>query len=92
MTMASTKERGTEKSAPDRQHGLFGAVTGTALEWYDWGIYGTFAPFFSTQLFPGNHVPSCSPPGSPSSSGSSPARSVAGTSARCPTHSVASAR
>lgn len=38
--------------APARTHGLFGAAFGTALEWYDWGIYGTFAPFFAAQFFP----------------------------------------
>ncbi len=31
--------------------GIVGAAAGTALEWFDWGIYGTFLPFFSTQFF-----------------------------------------
>lgn len=30
---------------------MVGAAVGTALEWFDWGIYGTFLPFFSTQFF-----------------------------------------
>ncbi|HQA79053.1 MAG TPA: MFS transporter [Propionicimonas sp.] len=42
----------TTKPAPDRKsEGMVGAAVGTALEWFDWGIYGTFLPFFSTQFF-----------------------------------------
>lgn len=30
---------------------IFGTGIGNALEWYDWAIYATFAPFFAGQLF-----------------------------------------
>ena len=30
---------------------LFGAGVGNALEWYDWSIYATFAPFFAKRFF-----------------------------------------
>lgn len=30
---------------------LFGTGIGNAIEWYDWAIYATFAPFFAGQLF-----------------------------------------
>ncbi|MBB5153517.1 MFS transporter [Saccharopolyspora phatthalungensis] len=32
-------------------HMLVGTVLGHALEWYDWGIYAIFVPFFATQFF-----------------------------------------
>jgi MHS family alpha-ketoglutarate permease-like MFS transporter len=32
---------------------LFGICVGHALEWYDWGIYTIFVPFFAGQFFPG---------------------------------------
>lgn len=35
---------------PDRRT-IFGTGVGNALEWYDWAIYATFAPFFASQLF-----------------------------------------
>ncbi|MFD2415564.1 MFS transporter [Amycolatopsis pigmentata] len=30
---------------------LVGTALGHALEWYDWGIYAIFVPFFATQFF-----------------------------------------
>ena len=30
---------------------LVGIAVGHALEWYDWGIYAIFVPFFATQFF-----------------------------------------
>ena len=30
---------------------LFSAGIGNAVEWFDWAIYATFAPFFSKQIF-----------------------------------------
>ena len=30
---------------------LVGTGIGNAVEWYDWAIYATFAPFFASQLF-----------------------------------------
>lgn len=39
-------------AAPTRHARTLVAVgLGHALEWYDWGIYATFVPFFSTQFF-----------------------------------------
>ncbi|TVT51592.1 MFS transporter [Amycolatopsis rhizosphaerae] len=32
---------------------LIGTALGHALEWYDWGIYAIFVPFFAGQFFPG---------------------------------------
>ncbi|KHL04287.1 major facilitator transporter [Sinomonas humi] len=32
-------------------HTVLSTGIGNAAEWYDWGIYATFAPFFSKQLF-----------------------------------------
>lgn len=32
---------------------LLGTAVGHALEWYDWGIYAIFVPFFAAQFFPG---------------------------------------
>ncbi|WP_336714129.1 MFS transporter [Arthrobacter sp. USHLN218] len=37
------------KSSPART--LFGIGVGNALEWYDWAIYASFAPFFAGQIF-----------------------------------------
>ena len=30
---------------------MFGVGSGNAIEWYDWGIYAVFAPFFASQFF-----------------------------------------
>ncbi|HET7303400.1 MAG TPA: MFS transporter [Segeticoccus sp.] len=30
---------------------IFGTGIGNALEWYDWGVYAIFTPFFATQFF-----------------------------------------
>ena len=36
---------------------VIGIAVGHALEWYDWGIYAIFVPFFATQFFdPANSV------------------------------------
>lgn len=32
-------------------HTLVGTAVGTALEWFDWSIYGTFAAFFAANFF-----------------------------------------
>jgi MHS family alpha-ketoglutarate permease-like MFS transporter len=32
---------------------MLGICAGHALEWYDWGIYTIFVPFFAGQFFPG---------------------------------------
>lgn len=57
--------RPTQKNAPIDTSPVTGAVrsqrrtsqivvsvgVGNAMEWFDWAIYATFAPFFATQLF-----------------------------------------
>ncbi|WP_092917666.1 MFS transporter [Agrococcus baldri] len=37
--------------APQRKHSLTGTGVGNALEWFDWSIYSTFAPFFAASFF-----------------------------------------
>ncbi|GAA4665182.1 MULTISPECIES: MFS transporter [Amycolatopsis] len=37
--------------ATRRTSQLVGTALGHALEWYDWGIYAIFVPFFATQFF-----------------------------------------
>jgi MFS transporter, MHS family, alpha-ketoglutarate permease len=34
-----------------RAHTLFGIGSGNAMEWFDWGVYTTFTPFFASQFF-----------------------------------------
>lgn len=34
-----------------RARTLFGIGSGNAMEWFDWNIYATFAPFFASQFF-----------------------------------------
>lgn len=36
---------------PNPRRTLLAAALGHALEWYDWGIYAIFVPFFATQFF-----------------------------------------
>lgn len=44
-------------SANRDRHTLVGTSIGNALEWFDWSIYSTFAPFFAASFFfPGNPV------------------------------------
>ncbi|MEV5542217.1 MFS transporter [Saccharopolyspora shandongensis] len=33
---------------------LFGIGSGNAMEWFDWGVYTTFTPFFASQFFHGD--------------------------------------
>lgn len=42
-------EAATIKSRSART--IFGIGVGNALEWYDWAIYASFAPFFAGQIF-----------------------------------------
>ncbi|WP_082599432.1 MFS transporter [Nocardioides sp. Root151] len=40
-----------------RRKTLFGTGVGNALEWFDWGVFAIFTPFFATQFFdPGDPV------------------------------------
>ena len=34
-----------------RAQTLFGIGSGNAMEWFDWGVYTTFTPFFASQFF-----------------------------------------
>jgi MHS family alpha-ketoglutarate permease-like MFS transporter len=34
-----------------RARTLFGIGAGNAMEWFDWGVYTTFTPFFASQFF-----------------------------------------
>lgn len=44
-------------STADQRRALLGTGIGNALEWYDWQVYGTFAPFFAQRFFkPGNEL------------------------------------
>ncbi|ASN53397.1 MFS transporter [Sinomonas sp. R1AF57] len=47
----STPGSTTAKGAPSTQRTLIGTGIGNAVEWYDWAIYATFAPYFAAQLF-----------------------------------------
>ncbi|GHE78151.1 MFS transporter [Amycolatopsis deserti] len=49
--MTETAQRATRTAAPRRTTTLIGTGLGHALEWYDWGIYAIFVPFFATQFF-----------------------------------------
>ncbi|SFW78746.1 MFS transporter [Amycolatopsis australiensis] len=49
--MTQTAQLRTSLSAK-RAPQLVGTAVGHALEWYDWGIYAIFVPFFATQFFP----------------------------------------
>lgn len=40
-----------KNSAVDNRRALVGAGFGNALEWFDWSIYATFAPFFASSFF-----------------------------------------
>lgn len=43
-TAEATNRQSTTKT-------LLGTGVGNALEWFDWNVYGSFAAFFSTQIF-----------------------------------------
>jgi MHS family alpha-ketoglutarate permease-like MFS transporter len=52
--MSQTIQLRTRHGAPAptrRTPQLIGTALGHALEWYDWGIYAIFVPFFATQFF-----------------------------------------
>lgn len=40
-----------KSSAVDTRRALVGSGFGNALEWFDWSIYATFAPFFASSFF-----------------------------------------
>lgn len=41
----------TRPATPSNRRALLGTAIGHALEWYDWGIYAVFVPFFATRFF-----------------------------------------
>ena len=41
----------TVSARTDRRRSLTGTGIGNALEWFDWSIYSTFAPFFAASFF-----------------------------------------
>lgn len=49
MAEQATTVRGATRRRDRRV--IFGVGIGTVLEWYDWGIYAIFAPFFAGQFF-----------------------------------------
>ncbi|WP_217371181.1 MFS transporter [Streptomyces sioyaensis] len=44
-------EPGHRHSGREQRRTLIGTGIGNALEWYDWHVYGIFAPFFAQQFF-----------------------------------------
>ena len=58
MTMTNTSQTDVAPAAPTGQSTLktiLGTGVGNALEWYDWGVYAIFTPFFATQFFDKAH-------------------------------------
>lgn len=53
MTSLSTADKAASPilSRPERSKTLAGIGFGHALEWYDWGVYAVFVPFFASQFF-----------------------------------------
>lgn len=49
----NTDVAGRLRKAPTTRQTVFSTGVGNAVEWYDWNVYATFAPFFSKQLFNG---------------------------------------
>lgn len=50
----STSTATSAKSPGTVRRTIVGTGLGNAIEWYDWAIYATFAPFFAGQLFNNN--------------------------------------
>ncbi|MHA0288235.1 MFS transporter [Mycobacterium sp. C3-094] len=50
MTTARTADRQTTDHPTPKRH-LAAIGLGHAIEWYDWGVYAVFAPFFADQFF-----------------------------------------
>lgn len=40
-----------DAARPSRRSTVLGTGVGNALEWFDWGVFAIFAPFFATQFF-----------------------------------------
>lgn len=55
MTTASTRPTpvaSSPASPPSRRRAIIAGSVGSAVEWFDWTIYASFAVFFSGQFFP----------------------------------------
>lgn len=53
MTLATSSGERTDPQQRRRSSTLAGIGLGHALEWYDWGVYAVFVPFFASQFFHG---------------------------------------
>ncbi|MDA3630397.1 MFS transporter [Saccharopolyspora sp. WRP15-2] len=53
--MSDTESRSHIRTSADQSKArtLFGIGSGNAMEWFDWGVYTTFTPFFASQFFHG---------------------------------------
>lgn len=54
--MAESVAAGREVEWRVNLKAIIAGSIGNLMEWYDWGVYGFFAPFFAAQFFP-SHVP-----------------------------------
>lgn len=50
-TTAPTPQDAHEAPRQSRAKTVLGTGVGNALEWFDWGIFAIFSPFFATQFF-----------------------------------------
>ncbi|MET0454101.1 MAG: MFS transporter [Mycobacterium sp.] len=50
MTVTNTRDQHPGHTATPKRH-LAAIGLGHAIEWYDWGVYAVFAPFFADQFF-----------------------------------------
>ena len=48
---AQSTPRIQTSATQSRARTLFGIGSGNAMEWFDWGVYTTFTPFFASQFF-----------------------------------------
>ncbi|WP_406312010.1 MFS transporter [Streptosporangium sp. NBC_01639] len=52
MTSSTTADSGARTSS-GTANALVGGTVGNFVEWFDWSVYGFFAPYFASQFFPG---------------------------------------
>jgi MHS family alpha-ketoglutarate permease-like MFS transporter len=52
MTSSTTPVAGTRRTS-GTAGALAGGTIGNFVEWFDWSVYGFFAPYFASQFFPG---------------------------------------
>ncbi|ALV40001.1 MFS transporter [Pseudarthrobacter sulfonivorans] len=51
MTIGINTKAGTVAGHPNKKRTLVATGIGNAVEWYDWAVYATFAPFLAGALF-----------------------------------------